>query len=137
MSTLFDKSTFRPCEEKRRSALPMLLGCLKQVPIVPGTLCLFYHFSPRLGQVSKEVTSMANVHGIEFSSNQSDLVKGLIRELLKDGNCAVYALPHMKPNGELRMALKFKCQAGLNLSVVFKKVSLDLTAGLSIRESAW
>ena len=47
---------------------------------------------------------MANVHGIEFSSNQSELVKGLTRELLKDGNCAVYALPHMKPNGELRMA---------------------------------
>jgi hypothetical protein len=47
---------------------------------------------------------MPNVHGIEFSSNQSDLVKGLIRELLKDGNCAVYALPHMKPDGELRMA---------------------------------
>jgi hypothetical protein len=47
---------------------------------------------------------MANVHGIEFSSNQSELVKDLIRELLKDGNCAVYALPHMKPNGELRMA---------------------------------
>ena len=47
---------------------------------------------------------MANVHGIEFSSTQSELVKGLIRELLKDGNCAVYALPYMKPNGELRMA---------------------------------
>ena len=47
---------------------------------------------------------MANVHGIEFNSNQSELVKGLIRELLRDGNCAVYALPHMKPNGELRMA---------------------------------
>jgi hypothetical protein len=54
--------------------------------------------------VGKGVTSMANVHGIEFSSNQSELVKGLIRELLKDGNCAVYALPHMKPDGELRMA---------------------------------
>src|ERR1700678_3711568 len=47
---------------------------------------------------------MAKVHGIEFNSNQSELVKGLIRELLKDGNCAVYALPYMKPNGELRMA---------------------------------
>ena len=47
---------------------------------------------------------MPNVHGIEFSWNQCDLVKRLIRELLKDGNCAVYALPHMKPNGELRMA---------------------------------
>jgi hypothetical protein len=46
---------------------------------------------------------MANVHGIEFNSSQAELVKGLIRELLKDGNCAVYALPHMKPNGELRM----------------------------------
>jgi hypothetical protein len=47
---------------------------------------------------------MPDVHGIEFNANQSDLVKDLIRELLKDGNCAVYALPNMKPNGELRMA---------------------------------
>ena len=47
---------------------------------------------------------MPNVHGIEFSANQSELVKDLIREVLKDGNCAVYALPNMKPNGELRVA---------------------------------
>jgi hypothetical protein len=47
---------------------------------------------------------MPNVHGIEFSANQSELVKNLIREVLKDGNCAVYALPNMKPNGELRVA---------------------------------
>jgi hypothetical protein len=47
---------------------------------------------------------MPNVHGIEFNSNQSELVKDLIRELLKDGNCAVYALHNMKPSGELRMA---------------------------------
>ncbi len=47
---------------------------------------------------------MPDVHGIEFNANQSELVKDLIRELLKDGNCAVYALPNMKPNGELRMA---------------------------------
>jgi hypothetical protein len=47
---------------------------------------------------------MPNVHGIEFNSNQSELVKDLIRELLKDGNCAVYALRNMKPSGELRMA---------------------------------
>jgi hypothetical protein len=47
---------------------------------------------------------MPNVHGIEFASNQSELVKDLIRELLKDGDCAVYALHNMKPNGELRMA---------------------------------
>lgn len=50
------------------------------------------------------VNVITNVHGIEFSSRQSELVKSLIRELLKDGNCAVYALPHMKPDGELRMA---------------------------------
>lgn len=47
---------------------------------------------------------MPNVHGIEFNSNQSELVKDLIRELLKDGNCVVYALTNIKPNGELRMA---------------------------------
>jgi hypothetical protein len=47
---------------------------------------------------------MPNVHGIEFSANQSELVKDMVRELLKDGNCAVYAVPHIKPNGELRMA---------------------------------
>ncbi len=47
---------------------------------------------------------MPNVHGIEFNANQSDLVKDVIRELLKDGSCAVYAVPHIKPNGELRMA---------------------------------
>ena len=47
---------------------------------------------------------MPNVHGIEFNANQSELVKDLIRELLKDGDCAVYALRNMKPRGELRMA---------------------------------
>jgi hypothetical protein len=47
---------------------------------------------------------MPNIHGIEFNANQSELVKDLVRELLKDGDCAVYAVPHIKPNGELRMA---------------------------------
>lgn len=47
---------------------------------------------------------MPNVHGIEFNANQSDLVKELVRELIKDGNCSVYAVTHIKPNGELRMA---------------------------------
>lgn len=47
---------------------------------------------------------MPNVHGIEFNANQSELVKDLVRELLKDGSCAVYALHNMKPEGELRMA---------------------------------
>jgi hypothetical protein len=47
---------------------------------------------------------MPNVHGVEFNANQSELVKDIVRELLKDGNCTVYAVPHIKPNGELRMA---------------------------------
>ncbi len=47
---------------------------------------------------------MPNVHGIEFNANQSELVKDIVRELLKDGDCAVYAVQHMKPNGELRMS---------------------------------
>ena len=47
---------------------------------------------------------MPNVHGIDFNANQSELVKDLVRELLNDGGCAVYALNNMKPSGELRMA---------------------------------
>ncbi|HEX4576297.1 MAG TPA: CRISPR-associated protein Cas5 [Edaphobacter sp.] len=47
---------------------------------------------------------MPNVHGIEFHADQAELVKDLIRELLKDGDCAVYALHNMQPRGELRMA---------------------------------
>ena len=47
---------------------------------------------------------MPNVHGVEFKVNQSELVRELVRELLKDGNCAVYPVPHVKPHGELRMA---------------------------------
>jgi hypothetical protein len=47
---------------------------------------------------------MPNVHGVEFNANQSELVKDIVRDLLKDGNCAVYAVSHIKPNGELRMA---------------------------------
>jgi hypothetical protein len=47
---------------------------------------------------------MPNVHGVEFNANQSELVKDIVRELLKDGNCAVYAVLNIKPNGELRMA---------------------------------
>ncbi len=47
---------------------------------------------------------MPNVHGVEFNANQSELVKDIVRELLKDGSCAAYAVSHIKPNGELRMA---------------------------------
>ena len=46
---------------------------------------------------------MPNVCGVEFNANQSELVMDLVRELLKDGNCAVYPVPHMS-HGELQMA---------------------------------
>ena len=39
-----------------------------------------------------------------LSGHHSTLLRDTVRELLKDGNCAVYAVPHMKPGGELRMA---------------------------------
>ena len=76
---------------------------------------------------------MANVHGIEFSSNQSDLVKGLIRELLKDGNCAVYALPHMKPNGELRMACTPPAPGPRHQHGVFLRICHGKIAAIAIR----
>jgi hypothetical protein len=47
---------------------------------------------------------MPNVYGIEFDATQAELVKDLVRELLKDGDCAVYAVHNMQPKGELRMA---------------------------------
>lgn len=76
---------------------------------------------------------MTNVHGIEFSSKQSDLVKGLIRELLKDGNCAVYALPHMKPNGELRMACTPPAPSSRHQHGVFLRVRPSVNAAVAIR----
>jgi hypothetical protein len=65
---------------------------------------------------------MPNVHGIEFNANQSELVKEIVRELLKDGNCSVYAVPNIKPNGELRMAStppfpKLRRQSGVFLRI--------------------
>jgi hypothetical protein len=47
---------------------------------------------------------MPNVYGVDFNARQSELVKELVRELLQDGNCTVYAVPHITPNGELQMA---------------------------------
>lgn len=47
---------------------------------------------------------MPNVHGVEFNANRSKLIIGLVRELLKDGNCVIYQAPDMQPHGELRMA---------------------------------
>ena len=76
---------------------------------------------------------MANVHGIEFNSNQSELVKSLIRELLKDGNCAVYALPHMKPNGELRMACTPPAPSPRHQHGVFLRIRPGVSAAVAIR----
>ena len=47
---------------------------------------------------------MPNVYGVDFNAKQSELVKELVRELLKDGNCTVYAAPHITAHGELQMA---------------------------------
>jgi hypothetical protein len=76
---------------------------------------------------------MANVHGIEFNSNQSEMVKSLIRELLKDGNCAVYALPHMKPNGELRMACTPPAPSPRHQHGVFLRIRPGVSAAVAIR----
>ena len=76
---------------------------------------------------------MANVHGIEFNSNQSELVKGLIRELLKDGNCAVYAMPHIKANGELRMACTPPAPSPRHQRGVFLRVRPGVDAAVVIR----
>jgi hypothetical protein len=83
--------------------------------------------------VGKEVTSVAKVHGIEFSTNQSELLKDLIRELLKDGNCAVYALPHMKPDGELRMACTPPAPGPRHQHGVFLRIRPGAKAAVVIR----
>lgn len=76
---------------------------------------------------------MANVHGIEFSSNQSELVKSLVRELLKDGNCAVYAMPHIKANGELRMACTPPAPSPRHQHGVFLRIRPGVDAAVLIR----
>ena len=65
---------------------------------------------------------MPNVHGIEFNPNQSELVKDLVRELLKDGDCAVYALHNMQPRGELRMAMTPPSSTPRKIGGVFLRI---------------
>jgi hypothetical protein len=76
---------------------------------------------------------MPNVHGIEFNANQSELVKDLIRELLKDGQCAVYALHNMKPNGELRMAMTPPTPNPRKAGGVFLRVRPGLREAIIVR----
>ena len=76
---------------------------------------------------------MPNVHGIEFNANQSELVKDVIRELLKDGNCAVYALRNMKPNGELRMASTPPIPGPRRASGVFLRVRPGVKEAIAVR----
>ena len=88
---------------------------------------------------------MPDVHGIEFNVNQSELVKEIIRELLKDGNCAVYAAPHIKPYGEIRMAstpplptlrrqkgVFLRIQPGINDATIVR--SMNAKAGESLNK---
>jgi hypothetical protein len=76
---------------------------------------------------------MPNVHGIEFKANQSELVKDLVRELLKDGNCAVYALNNMKPNGELRMATTLPTPNQREVGGVFLRIRPGINQATIVR----
>ncbi|HTD96413.1 MAG TPA: hypothetical protein VK627_05770 [Edaphobacter sp.] len=76
---------------------------------------------------------MPNVHGVEFSANQSELVKDLIREVLKDGSCAVYALHNMKPNGELRVASTLPGTTPREHGGVFLRIRPGLREAILVR----
>jgi hypothetical protein len=76
---------------------------------------------------------MPNVHGIEFNPTQAELVKDLIRELLKDGDCAVYALHNMQPRGELRMAATPPGPTQRKLGGVFLRVRPGLREAMIVR----
>jgi hypothetical protein len=76
---------------------------------------------------------MPNVHGIEFPANQSELVKDLVRELLKDGSCAVYALRNMKPDGEIRMATTPPAPTSRRVGGVFLRIRPGAKAAMIVR----
>lgn len=76
---------------------------------------------------------MPNVHGIDFNANQSELVKDLVRELLNDGGCAVYALTNMKPNGELRMASTPPAPTQREVGGVFLRIRPGVREAIIVR----
>jgi hypothetical protein len=76
---------------------------------------------------------MSNVHGIEFKDKQAELVKDLIRELLKDGECAIYALRDTLPGGELRMAPTLPAPGPNRDAGVFLRIRPGINAPTIIR----
>jgi hypothetical protein len=76
---------------------------------------------------------MPNVHGVEFNANQSELVKAIVRELLKDGNCAVFAVSHIKPNDELRMASTPPIPVPRRQHGVFLRIRLGVNEATIVR----
>jgi hypothetical protein len=76
---------------------------------------------------------MPNVHGIEFNPTQAELVKDLVRELLKDGDCVVYALHNMQPRGELRMAATPPSAVPRKTGGVFLRIRPGLREAIIVR----
>lgn len=76
---------------------------------------------------------MSNVHGIEFKDHQAELVRNLIRELLHDGECVVYALRDIRPGGELRMAWALPAPGPDQDAGVFLRIRPGINAPTIIR----
>jgi hypothetical protein len=76
---------------------------------------------------------MLNVHGIEFKDQQANLVQDLIHELLKDGECAIYALREIEPAGELRMAPTLPVPGPNRDAGVFLRIRPGINAPTIIR----
>jgi hypothetical protein len=76
---------------------------------------------------------MVNVHGVDFAANQSELVEGIVRELLKEGGCAVCALPTMKPHGELQMTMASPEPGPGRQSGVFPRIRPGLNEATILR----
>jgi hypothetical protein len=76
---------------------------------------------------------MSNVHGIEFKDKQAELVNDLIRDLLKDGECAIYALRDTQPGGELRMAPTLPAPGPNRDAGVFLRIRPGINAPTIIR----